>query len=110
SASRDRERRADKCYWQPAPECVTLTAMAVHGPAPRRASWLSPKEAAVKGTHSEFLREARRCAYEASKGVSPGRSQMFTRLAPFYTSLAESDPKPEPRAPRHRVTEKHRVG
>src|SRR5690606_35662936 len=95
--------RADKCYWQPAPECVTLTAMAVHRARAKTGSWLSPQEAAMKGTHSEFLREARRCAYEASKGVSPGRSQMFTGLARFYTSLAESEPKPEPRAPRHRT-------
>ena len=55
----------------------------------------------MKANQSEFLKEARRCAYEASKGVSPGRSQMFSGLALFYKSLAETEP-PRRREPKHR--------
>ena len=83
--------------------CEAAINGGTQGPHTKTGPWLSPQEAAMKGTHSEFLREARRCAYEASKGVSPGRSQMFTGLARFYSSLAESEPKPEPRAPKHRT-------
>jgi hypothetical protein len=49
---------------------------------------------------AELLKEARRCAYEASRGVSPA---MFRGLSKFYTSLAESEPqKSERREPEHR--------
>jgi len=49
---------------------------------------------------AELLKEARRCAYEASRGVSPA---MFYGLSKFYSSLAESEPqKSERREPEHR--------
>ncbi|BCJ89795.1 hypothetical protein IZ6_05300 [Terrihabitans soli] len=49
---------------------------------------------------TELLKEARRCAYEASRGVSPG---MFRGLSKFYGSLAESEPQSEARRePAHR--------
>jgi hypothetical protein len=47
----------------------------------------------------ELLKEARRCAYEASRGVSPG---MFKGLSKFYGSLAESEPQTTRREPAHR--------
>jgi hypothetical protein len=46
----------------------------------------------------ELLKEARRCAYEASRGVSPG---MFRGLSKFYTSLAASEPQSPPREHRN---------
>ncbi len=49
---------------------------------------------------TELLKEARRCAYEASRGVSPA---MFNGLSKFYESLAESETKPERREPSHRT-------
>ncbi len=52
----------------------------------------------------ELLKEARRCAYEASRGVSPG---MFRGLSKFYESLAESEPKIERREPLHRRKQQH---
>jgi hypothetical protein len=48
---------------------------------------------------TELLKEARRCAYEASRGVSPG---MFRGLSKFYESLAESEPQNVRREPEHR--------
>jgi hypothetical protein len=49
---------------------------------------------------AELLKEARRCAYEASRGVSPA---MFRGLSKFYGSLAESEPQQnERREPAHR--------
>lgn len=48
---------------------------------------------------AELLKEARRCAYEASRGVSP---TMFRGLSKFYSSLAESEPQSERRDPAHR--------
>jgi hypothetical protein len=49
---------------------------------------------------TELLKEARRCAYEASRGVSP---TMFSGLSKFYSSLAESEPQMERREPAHRT-------
>ena len=49
---------------------------------------------------AELLKEARRCAYEASRGVSPA---MMRGLSKFYSSLAESEPQQgERREPAHR--------
>lgn len=49
---------------------------------------------------AELLKEARRCAYEASRGVSP---TMFKGLSRFYGSLAESEPQSDARRePEHR--------
>lgn len=53
---------------------------------------------------TELLKEARRCAYEASRGVSP---TMFSGLSKFYSSLAESEPKSERREPQHRTRQHH---
>jgi hypothetical protein len=53
---------------------------------------------------TELLKEARRCAYEASRGVSP---TMFRGLSKFYESLAESEPKAERREPPHRQKPQH---
>ena len=52
---------------------------------------------------ADLLKEARRCAYEASRGVSPGRAQMYVGLSRFYNSLASSEPEhAERRPPAHR--------
>ena len=53
-------------------------------------------------TKAELLREARRCAYNASRGVTPGNRQMVSGLARFYDSLAQSEteePAVEPELP-----------
>jgi hypothetical protein len=41
---------------------------------------------------SEFLREARRCAAEATRGDTTKHRQMFEGLSRFYDSLASSEP------------------
>jgi hypothetical protein len=58
------------------------------------------REAAMSAK-TELLKEARRCAYEASRGVSPA---MMRGLSKFYGSLAESEPQQgsERREPAHR--------
>jgi hypothetical protein len=52
---------------------------------------------------SEFLKEARRCAAEATRGDTTRRRQMFEGLSRFYDSLAMSEPaEPKRREPQHR--------